>query len=123
MCVLSVVYFSHHSSQGFSNIKLISVNFLILPIFSIVIWIAPKYERHLDKFFLLFNYNSNCFNHFWLTLLRFGNGDSVLNVLPMSKLHILSPNPSTILKKVRDNTPKDKLYENVWIVSPSIFKF
>ena len=77
----------------------------------------------LIKFFLVFNYNSNCFNHFWLTLLRFGNGDSVLNVLPMSKLHILSPNPSTILKKVRDNTPKDKLYENVWIVSPSIFKF
>ncbi|CAH3103745.1 unnamed protein product [Pocillopora meandrina] len=47
----------------------------------------------------------------------FGNGDSVLNVLPMSKLHIVCPNPSTVLKKVRDNTPKDKLYENVWIVS------
>lgn len=47
----------------------------------------------------------------------FGNGDSVLNVLPMSKLHIVCPNPSTILKMVRDNTPKDKLYENVWIVS------
>lgn len=47
----------------------------------------------------------------------FGNGDNVLNVLPMSKLHIVCPNPSTILKKVRENTPKDKLYENVWIVS------
>lgn len=41
----------------------------------------------------------------------------MLYVLPMSKIHIVCPNPTTIMKKVQDNNDIDKLYQNLWIVS------
>ncbi|KAJ7393834.1 Ephrin-B2a [Desmophyllum pertusum] len=47
----------------------------------------------------------------------FDSSDNILYVLPMSKLHIVCPNPTTVMKKVQDNTSKDKLYQNFWIVS------
>ena len=35
----------------------------------------------------------------------------------MSKIHIVCPNPTTIMKKVKANTSRGKLYQNLWIVS------
>ena len=35
----------------------------------------------------------------------------------MSKIHIVCPNPTTIMKKVKANKSRDKLYQNLWIVS------
>ena len=48
---------------------------------------------------------------------RFGNDNSMLYVLPMSRLYIVCPNPTTIMKKVKANMSRDKLYQNLWIVS------
>ena len=48
---------------------------------------------------------------------RFDNKNSILYVLPMSKIHIVCPNPTTIMKKVKANKSRDKLYQNLWIVS------
>ena len=35
----------------------------------------------------------------------------------MSKIHIVCPNPTTIMKKAQNNIDKDNLYQNLWIVS------
>lgn len=48
---------------------------------------------------------------------RFDNENSILYVLPMSKIHIVCPNPTTIMKKVKANKSRGKLYQNLWIVS------
>ena len=48
---------------------------------------------------------------------RFDNENSILYVLPMSKIHIVCPNPTTIMKKAKANKSRDKLYQNLWIVS------
>lgn len=48
---------------------------------------------------------------------RFDHDNSILYVPPMSKIHIVCPNPTTIMKKVKANTSRDKLYQNLWIVS------
>lgn len=48
---------------------------------------------------------------------RFDNENGILYVLPMSKIHIVCPNPTTIMKKVKANKSRDKLYQNLWIVS------
>ena len=47
----------------------------------------------------------------------FDRNDTTLNVLPMSQVHVVCPNPSTVVMKVKDNTPKDRLYQNLWIVT------
>lgn len=56
-------------------------------------------------------------NHTAYFRCRFDNDNSILYVLPMSKIHIVCPNPTTIMKKVKANTSRDKLYQNLWIVS------
>jgi len=48
---------------------------------------------------------------------RFDKDNSILYVLPMSKMHFVCPNPTTIMKKVKANTSRDKLFQNLWIVS------
>ena len=46
----------------------------------------------------------------------FDRNDSVLYVLPLSRVQVVCPNPSTILKKLKvDSTEKE--YQNLWIVS------
>lgn len=47
----------------------------------------------------------------------FDNENSILYVLPMSKIHFVCPNPTTIMKKVKANKSRGKLYQNLWIVS------
>ena len=47
---------------------------------------------------------------------RFDRNDSVLYVLPLSRVQVVCPNPSTVMKKVKvDSTEKE--YQNLWIVS------
>ena len=48
---------------------------------------------------------------------RFDNENSILYVLPMSKIHIVCPNPTTIMKQVKAIKSRDKLHQNLWIVS------
>lgn len=38
-------------------------------------------------------------------------------VLPMSRVHVVCPNPTTVMKRVKGSASKDKLYQNLWIVS------
>ncbi|KAM7446401.1 Ephrin-B2a [Porites harrisoni] len=46
----------------------------------------------------------------------FDRNDSVLYVLPLSRVQVVCPNPSTVMKKVKvDSTAKE--YQNLWIVS------
>ncbi|EDO36327.1 predicted protein [Nematostella vectensis] len=40
-----------------------------------------------------------------------------MNVAAMSKVKIVCPNPTSIVDKVQDDTPKEFLYENLWIVT------
>ncbi|XP_032242825.2 ephrin-B2 [Nematostella vectensis] len=44
-----------------------------------------------------------------------------MNVLPMSKLYIICPNQVLNPTKVQLNTPKELLYENLWIVDKNSF--
>lgn len=47
----------------------------------------------------------------------FDKNDSVMYVLPMSRVHVVCPNPTTVMKRVKGSASKDKLYQNLWIVS------
>lgn len=47
----------------------------------------------------------------------FERNDSLIYVFPSSKLSIVCPNPSTVLKTARDSISKNELYQNFWIVS------
>lgn len=40
----------------------------------------------------------------------------------MSKVHIVCPNPTTVMKRVKDSVSKDELYQNLWIVSRDSYK-
>ncbi|XP_048580479.1 ephrin-B2 [Nematostella vectensis] len=42
---------------------------------------------------------------------------TAMNVAAMSKVKIVCPNPTSIVDKVQDDTPKEFLYENLWIVT------
>ena len=42
-------------------------------------------------------------------------------VLPMSKINIVCPNPSTVVALSQYSTPKAWLYENLWIVSKKAY--
>lgn len=45
----------------------------------------------------------------------FNRNDSLIYVLPSSLLHVVCPNPSTVLKRTTDSV-SNKLYQNFWIV-------
>ncbi|XP_074609764.1 uncharacterized protein LOC141863952 [Acropora palmata] len=47
----------------------------------------------------------------------FERNDSLIYVFPSSKLSIVCPNPSTVMKTARDSISKNELYQNFWIVS------
>ena len=56
----------------------------------------------IERFFVCFSFERN---------------DSLIYVFPSSKLSIVCPNPSTVLKTARDSISKNELYQNFWIVS------
>ena len=37
-------------------------------------------------------------------------------------MNLVCPNDGTVLKRMRDNTPKEELYENVWIVDKASYE-
>ncbi|KXJ27062.1 uncharacterized protein LOC110237655 [Exaiptasia diaphana] len=45
----------------------------------------------------------------------------VINVQSMSRINIVCPNTATNVDIVQDNTPKEWLYENLWIVSKNSY--
>ncbi|KAK3728570.1 hypothetical protein QZH41_011652, partial [Actinostola sp. cb2023] len=45
----------------------------------------------------------------------------VINVKSMSRINIICPNPAMNVDVVQDNTPKEWLYENLWIVSKNSY--
>ena len=58
----------------------------------------------------------HCWCYSILSPFSFDRNDSVLYVLPLSRVQVVCPNPSTILKKLKvDSTEKE--YQNLWIVS------
>ena len=65
-----------------------------------------------------------CFN--WMTHLavfpsfRFKTNYSIA-VLPMSKIKIVCPNPAMIPITVQGSTPKEELYENLWMVEKQAY--
>ena len=44
-----------------------------------------------------------------------------MNVLPMSKIHVVCPNPANVPTILYDSVPKERMHENLWIADKAAY--